>query len=104
VRNRRRLAGTRGEDDRRAAQSWRLPRPAPTRRRQGRSGNPSATANFHGEGEHVDAILGGKYKLIGEIGEGGMGSVFMAQQTEPVKRVVAVKVAALVLEHEQIAR
>ena len=40
----------------------------------------------------VGAILGGKYKLIEEIGEGGMGSVFMAQQTEPVKRAVAVKV------------
>ena len=34
----------------------------------------------------------GKYKLIEEIGEGGMGSVFVAQQTEPVKRAVAVKV------------
>jgi serine/threonine protein kinase len=40
----------------------------------------------------VGAILGGKYKLIEEIGEGGMGSVYMAQQTEPVKRAVAVKV------------
>jgi serine/threonine protein kinase/formylglycine-generating enzyme required for sulfatase activity len=40
----------------------------------------------------VGAILAGKYKLIEEIGEGGMGSVFMAQQTEPVKRAVAVKV------------
>jgi hypothetical protein len=33
----------------------------------------------------------GPYKLIEEIGEGGMGSVWMAQQTEPVKRLVAVK-------------
>jgi serine/threonine protein kinase/formylglycine-generating enzyme required for sulfatase activity len=40
----------------------------------------------------VGAILAGKYKLIEEIGEGGMGTVFMAQQTEPVKRAVAVKV------------
>jgi len=40
----------------------------------------------------VGAILAGKYKLIEEIGAGGMGSVFMAQQTEPVKRAVAVKV------------
>jgi serine/threonine protein kinase/WD40 repeat protein len=40
----------------------------------------------------VGAILADKYKLVEEIGEGGMGSVFMAQQTEPVKRAVAVKV------------
>src|SRR5262245_56581088 len=33
----------------------------------------------------------GPYKLIEEIGEGGMGTVWMAQQTEPVKRLVAVK-------------
>jgi serine/threonine protein kinase len=37
------------------------------------------------------AILAGKYKLLQRIGEGGMGSVWMAQQTEPVKRRVAVK-------------
>src|SRR5262245_6691239 len=40
----------------------------------------------------VGSVLAGRYKLIEEIGSGGMGSVFMAQQTEPVKRAVAVKV------------
>src|SRR5262249_5740314 len=40
----------------------------------------------------VGSVLAGKYKLIEEIGEGGMGSVYLAQQTEPVKRAVAVKV------------
>jgi serine/threonine protein kinase/tetratricopeptide (TPR) repeat protein len=34
----------------------------------------------------------GPYKLIEEIGEGGMGTVWMAQQIEPVKRLVALKV------------
>ena len=34
----------------------------------------------------------GRYKLLEQIGEGGMGTVFMAQQAEPVKRVVAVKI------------
>src|SRR5262249_57548885 len=33
----------------------------------------------------------GPYKLIEQTGEGGMGTVWMALQTEPVKRLVAVK-------------
>jgi tetratricopeptide (TPR) repeat protein/tRNA A-37 threonylcarbamoyl transferase component Bud32 len=37
------------------------------------------------------SIVAGRYKLLQPIGEGGMGSVWMADQTEPVKRRVAVK-------------
>jgi serine/threonine protein kinase/tetratricopeptide (TPR) repeat protein len=40
----------------------------------------------------IGAVLAGKYKLVEAIGEGGMGTVWMAQQTEPVRRAVAVKV------------
>ena len=37
-------------------------------------------------------VIGGKYKLMELIGEGGMGSVWRAQQSEPVKLgFVAVK-------------
>ncbi len=36
-------------------------------------------------------VIAGKYKLLEPIGSGGMGSVWMAQQTEPIKRLVAVK-------------
>ena len=35
--------------------------------------------------------MAGKYQLLERIGEGGMGSVWLAQQSEPVKRKVAVK-------------
>jgi serine/threonine protein kinase len=45
-----------------------------------------------GKDERVGAVIAGKYKLLEEIGEGGMGTVYMAQQTEPVRRAVAVKV------------
>src|SRR5436309_15952309 len=31
----------------------------------------------------------GPYKLLQQIGEGGMGTVFMAEQTRPVQRKVA---------------
>jgi serine/threonine protein kinase/tetratricopeptide (TPR) repeat protein len=34
----------------------------------------------------------GPYKLLQRIGEGGMGSVFMAEQTHPVQRKVALKI------------
>ncbi|HEV3299724.1 MAG TPA: serine/threonine-protein kinase [Planctomycetaceae bacterium] len=40
---------------------------------------------------HPGQIIAGKYKLLQQIGEGGMGSVWMADQTEPVKRRVALK-------------
>ncbi len=34
----------------------------------------------------------GRYKLLQQIGEGGFGTVFMAEQQEPVQRKVALKV------------
>src|SRR5205807_4558959 len=44
----------------------------------------------------------GPYKLIEQIGEGGMGTVWMAQQTEPVKRLVAVKLIKAGMDSKQI--
>ena len=41
--------------------------------------------------EQPGAIIAGRYKLLQQIGEGGMGTVWMADQTDPVKRRVAVK-------------
>src|SRR4051794_20776883 len=37
----------------------------------------------------------GRYKLLEQIGEGGFGVVFMAEQTSPVRRKVALKVIKL---------
>ena len=51
-----------------------------------------ARSDIPGRDERVGTLLSGKYKLIEEIGEGGMGQVYMAQQIAPVKRAVAVKV------------
>jgi serine/threonine protein kinase len=52
--------------------------------------------------ERSDMILAGKYKLIERIGEGGMGSVWLAQQSEPVKRKVAVKLIKLGMDSRQV--
>ena len=41
--------------------------------------------------EAPGAIIATRYKLLERIGEGGMGSVWMADQLEPVRRRVAVK-------------
>src|SRR5215470_406976 len=50
---------------------------------------PAVNSNVIGEkaGDHI-----GRYKLIEQIGEGGYGVVFMAEQEEPVHRRVALKI------------
>lgn len=46
----------------------------------------------HGQVPTKEGVLiGNRYKLLEKIGEGGMGEVWMADQTDPVKRRVAVK-------------
>src|SRR5262249_45684722 len=52
--------------------------------------------------EQPGAMLAGRYKLVEQVGEGGMGSVWMAQQTEPVKRLVAVKVIKAGMDSKQV--
>lgn len=44
----------------------------------------------------------GKYKLLQNIGEGGFGTVWMAEQKEPVRRMVALKVIKLGMDTKQI--
>src|SRR3989442_15402302 len=47
----------------------------------------------------------GPYKLLQQIGEGGMGTVFMAEQTQPVQRKVALKIIKPGMDsHQVIAR
>ena len=58
----------------------------------GRTGRPEgAPTPFSGDAVEAGTVIAGKYKLLEAIGEGGMGAVWMAQQIEPVKRLVALK-------------
>ena len=44
----------------------------------------------------------GRYKLLQEIGQGGCGVVYMAEQVEPVRRRVALKVIKLGMDTKQV--
>ncbi|GMU38872.1 MAG: serine/threonine-protein kinase [Phycisphaerae bacterium] len=44
----------------------------------------------------------GRYKLLQRIGEGGFGAVFMADQTEPVHRRVALKIIKAGMDTRQV--
>src|SRR5204863_6505911 len=44
----------------------------------------------------------GRYKLLEQIGEGGFGVVFMAEQETPVRRTVALKIIKLGMDTRQV--
>jgi serine/threonine protein kinase len=52
--------------------------------------------------EQCGDLIGGQYKLLEVIGEGGMGTVYMAQQTHPVKRLVALKLIKPGMDSRQV--
>ena len=47
-------------------------------------------------------MVAGRYRLEQRLGEGGMGEVWLAEQTEPVRRQVAVKVIRAGMDTERI--
>ncbi|HEX4610717.1 MAG TPA: serine/threonine-protein kinase, partial [Urbifossiella sp.] len=63
---------------------------------------PELTTDYPGRDEHVGAVIAGKYTLVEAVGEGGMGSVWRAKQTEPVKRFVAVKLIKAGMDSKQV--
>jgi serine/threonine protein kinase len=44
----------------------------------------------------------GPYRLLEKVGEGGMGEVWLAEQSEPVKRRVALKVIKQGMDTKQV--
>src|SRR5437588_3101441 len=62
---------------------------------------PSPTTDQVPNAEIPGTIIG-PYKLLQQLGEGGMGTVFMAEQTEPIQRKVALKVIKPGMDSKQV--
>jgi eukaryotic-like serine/threonine-protein kinase len=62
-----------------------------------RPGDESAAIGLDATGSVI-----GPYKLLERIGEGGMGTVYMAEQTRPVRRKVALKVIKPGMDSRQV--
>src|SRR6188768_3531310 len=60
------------------------------------------TAEVKSPGPEAPAQMLGRYKLLEKIGEGGFGEVWMAEQREPVKRRVALKIIKLGMDTRQV--
>jgi non-specific serine/threonine protein kinase/serine/threonine-protein kinase len=59
------------------------------------------TADTPAVTEQAGTVIG-PYKLLQQIGEGGMGVVFMAEQTEPIQRTVALKIIKPGMDTRQV--
>ncbi len=63
----------------------------------GGTGSALSQAIIEGPGSHI-----GPYRLLQEIGEGGMGVVYMADQEKPVRRRVALKIIKPGMDTSQV--
>ena len=67
---------------------------------------PAVKATMKVEFAHApDETVGqkiGRYKILERVGEGGCGVVYVAEQTEPVRRRVALKVIKLGMDTKQV--
>src|SRR5882757_6167398 len=55
-----------------------------------------------GDGTDAAGSPIGPYKLLQKLGQGGMGAVWVAEQTEPVKRRVALKLIKAGMDSESV--
>ena len=62
---------------------------------------PGGTVRIGSVAEHAGDRIG-RYKLLQQIGEGGCGVVYMAEQEEPVRRRVALKVIRLGMDTKSV--
>jgi serine/threonine protein kinase len=64
-------------------------------------GVPASNAGAEPSAEQPGTVIG-PYKLLQQIGEGGMGVVWMAEQSQPIQRKLAVKVIKPGMDSRQV--
>nr|WP_261360740.1 tetratricopeptide repeat protein [Aeoliella straminimaris] len=64
-------------------------------------GGPEGATEYQPVSERPGDTIG-LYKLLQQIGEGGMGVVYMAEQTEPIERRVALKIIKPGMDTRQV--
>ncbi len=53
-------------------------------------------------GEWIGTVIAGRYMLLEVLGEGGMGTVYRAEQTQPVRRQVAIKLIKIGMDSRTV--
>ncbi len=77
------------------------PAPGPSASPRDLARDPFLTPAFEAPVEGPGTIIG-PYKLREQIGEGGMGVVYVAEQTQPVRRKVALKIIKPGMDTKQV--
>jgi serine/threonine protein kinase len=62
---------------------------------------PGGEAVSPSESEQAGATIG-RYRLLERLGEGGFGTVWKAEQTQPVRRLVALKIVKLGMDTREV--
>jgi eukaryotic-like serine/threonine-protein kinase len=78
-----------------------FPEPAATTD-ESRQQPPAAKTDFGTPDLLAGTLVVGKYKLLQQIGEGGMGTVWLAEQQAPVRRMVALKLVKAGMDSSKV--
>ena len=70
--------------------------------KSGERGREAQTVLLDARPDEGPGTVIGRYKLLQQIGEGGMGVVYMAEQEEPVRRRVALKIIKLGMDTKSV--